>query len=347
MSASADRPADSTAVDRPILQLTSLSKHFMVRTTANPLHRPSTLKAVDNVTLGIARGETFGLVGESGSGKSTLGRLAVRLATPTAGTVEFDGRDISHLQGEELRRVRRHMQVVFQDPLGSLNPRMKVGDIIGEPLRVFDGLRGSTLHDRVADLMRSVGLDPARAAARPRAISGGQRQRVGIARAIALNPQLILADEAVSALDVSVQAQIINLLVDLRDRLGLSYLFIAHGLPIVRQVARRVGVMYLGRLVEVADVDSLFDNAAHPYTRALLAASPVPDPTLRRERVILRGEPPTPLQLPSGCRFRTRCSIAQHICAEVAPPSVEVAPGHTAECHFPGQPDLARKGKVS
>jgi len=318
----------------PILTLEAVSKHFQVRTSTNPFHPASTLRAVDGVSLSIERGETFGLVGESGSGKSTLGRVAVRLDAPTSGRITFDGQSIENQGGEQLRRTRRQMQVVFQDPLGSLNPRMSVGSIIGEPLRVFEGLRGSTLTDRVAELMRSVGLDPSRAAARPRALSGGQRQRVGIARAIALNPRLILADEAVSALDVSVQAQITNLLVDLRERLGLTYLFIAHGLPIVRQVAQRVGVMYLGRIVEVADTDDLFADPRHPYTRALLAASPVPDPTVRRERIILHGEPPTPLNLPSGCRFRTRCPMAADVCAQVAPPVVQVSPTHTVECHF-------------
>ncbi|MEE6295659.1 ABC transporter ATP-binding protein [Georgenia sp. MJ278] len=338
MSAPVTHPtAAGEVVSDPILSMRSVSKHFQVRTTANPFRPPSVLKAVDGVTLDIARGETFGLVGESGSGKSTLGRLAVRLATPTAGTIDFDGHDITSIEGEVLRRTRRHMQVVFQDPLGSLNPRMRVGDIIGEPLRVFDNLRGSALEDRVAELLRAVGLDPSRATARPRALSGGQRQRVGIARAISVNPSLILADEAVSALDVSVQAQITNLLGDLRERLGLTYLFIAHGLPIVRQVAQRVGVMYLGRIVEVAGVDELFDNPQHPYTKALLAASPVPDPSLKRERVVLRGEPPTPLNIPSGCRFRTRCPMAQDICADIAPPVVRVGPGHTSECHFAGQ----------
>jgi oligopeptide/dipeptide ABC transporter ATP-binding protein len=321
----------------PILSLSDVSRHFSVATSSNPFKPRSLLKAVDDVSLEIGRGETLGLVGESGSGKSTLGRVAVRLDRPTSGTVEFDGEDISGLDGEPLRRVRRHMQVVFQDPLGSLNPRMKIGDIIGEPLRVFDGVRGSTLEDQVAELMRSVGLDPSRASARPRALSGGQRQRVGIARAISLNPKLILADEAVSALDVSVQAQITNLLVDLRDRLGLTYLFIAHGLPIVRQVAQRVGVMYLGRLMEIGSVDDIFEDPQHPYTRALMAASPVPDPTIRRERIVLRGEPPTPLDLPSGCRFRTRCPRAEEICALEAPPFVQLGNGHASECHFAGE----------
>ncbi|WP_210769365.1 ABC transporter ATP-binding protein [Occultella kanbiaonis] len=332
---------EDVVVADPILTLDHVSKHYEVRSSSNPFVRPDLLRAVDDVSLTIGRGETFGLVGESGSGKSTLGRVAVRLSTPTSGSVEFDGLDISHLGGTNLRRVRRHMQVVFQDPLGSLNPRMDVGDIIGEPLRVFDKVRGSELDDRVADLMRAVGLDPSRAGARPRALSGGQRQRVGIARAISLNPKLILADEAVSALDVSVQAQISNLLVDLRESLGLTYLFIAHGLPIVRQVCQRVGVMYLGRLMEYGTIDDVFENPQHPYTRALMAASPIPDPTVRRERIVLHGEPPSPLELPSGCRFRTRCPMAQDVCADVAPPLVQLGNGHAAECHFAGQLEAA------
>lgn len=336
MTAITDRAATGPQVftHDPILQLRSVSKHYPVRTDTNPFTRPQILRAVDDVSLDVGRGETFGLVGESGSGKSTLGRLAVRLTDPTSGTIAFNGRDVTAAAGPELRRARRHMQVVFQDPLGSLNPRMRVGDAIGEPLRVFDGLHGAALQERVAELLTAVGLDPSRAGARPRALSGGQRQRVGIARAIALNPSLVLADEAVSALDVSVQAQITNLLMELRERLGLTYLFIAHGLPIVRQVAQRVGVMYLGRIVENAPVEELFENPRHPYTRALLAASPVPDPARRRERMVLSGEPPTPLALPSGCRFRTRCPLAQDVCALDTPPVVVIAPGHTAECHF-------------
>ncbi|QAY61979.1 ABC transporter ATP-binding protein [Xylanimonas allomyrinae] len=330
MSASSHAPVPGAG---PLLSLRSVTKQFEVRTSRRWLTAPSVLTAVDGVDLDLARGETFGLVGESGSGKSTLGRLAVRLAEPTRGSITFDGRDISHLHGAGLRTVRRRMQVVFQDPLGSLDPRMRVGEIVGEPLRVFEGLRGATLDDRVAELLRSVGLDPARARARPRALSGGQRQRVGIARAVALGPELILADEPVSALDVSVQAQIVNLLAELRETLGLTYLFIAHGLPVVRQLAQRVGVMYLGRIVESAPVDELFANPRHPYTQALLAASPVPDPGRRRERAVLQGEPPSPLRVPSGCRFRTRCPVAMAICAAEEPPVAQVGLGHQAQCH--------------
>jgi oligopeptide/dipeptide ABC transporter ATP-binding protein len=318
-----------------LLSLEGVSKHFAVRTSPNPFHKASTLRAVDDVSLEIKPSETFALVGESGSGKSTLGRLALRLLEPTSGKIVFDGEDITSVGSHRLRTLRRDMQVVFQDPLGSLNPRMKVGQIIGEPLDVFEHMRGSTLKDRVEELMTAVGLDPSRASARPRSLSGGQRQRVGIARAIALNPKLILADEAVSALDVSVQAQIANLLVELRERLGLTYLFIGHGLPIVRQISQRVGVMYMGRIVESGPIDEVFHAPAHPYTRALMAASPVPDPSLRRERIMLKGEPPSPLALPSGCRFRTRCPLAEDICAQQAPPPIEVSPGHITECFFP------------
>jgi oligopeptide/dipeptide ABC transporter ATP-binding protein len=325
------------AADAPeaLLTLRNVSKHFSVRTSANPFRRPRTLRAVDDVTLDVRASETFALVGESGSGKSTLGRLALRLIEPTSGDIMFDGEDITHVGSGRLRSLRRDMQVVFQDPLGSLNPRMKVGQIIGEPLSVFENARGSALKDRVEELMLAVGLDPSRASARPRALSGGQRQRVGIARAIALNPKLILADEAVSALDVSVQAQIANLLVELRERLGLTYLFIGHGLPIVRQISQRVGVMYMGRIVETGPIDDVFHAPAHPYTRALMAASPVPDPSLKRDRIMLKGEPPSPLDLPSGCRFRTRCPLAEDICAQQAPPRIEVSPGHVTECYFP------------
>ncbi|GAA1734552.1 oligopeptide/dipeptide ABC transporter ATP-binding protein [Microbacterium paludicola] len=321
----------------PILRLTDVTKEFAVRSGRGVFAPKGRLRAVDGATLEIGYGETFALVGESGSGKSTLGRLAVGLLPVTSGSVEFEGEQLTGMSKAQLRARRRRMQVVFQDPLGSLNPRMAVGDIIGEPLTVFEGLRGSALDDRVTELLEQVGLNPSRRGARPRALSGGQRQRVGIARAIALNPSLILADEAVSALDVSVQAQITNLMVDLRERLGLSYLFIAHGLPIVRHIAQRVGVMYLGRLVEVGPTEQLFADPQHPYTRALLAASPVPDPALKRERILLQGEPPSPMNLPSGCRFRTRCPIAQDVCAEVAPPRLVVGAAEV-ECHFPGAP---------
>lgn len=318
----------------PLLTLDGVSKHYRVSSGRGRSAARGVLRAVDGVSLDILPAETFALVGESGSGKSTLGRAALRLTDVTAGAVRFEGRDITHLRGMALRAVRPRMQAVFQDPLGALNPRMTAGAIVAEPLAAIAGLRGGELDDRVDELFRAVGLDPSRRTARPRALSGGQRQRVNIARAIALEPRLILADEAVSALDVSVQAQIANLFAELRERMGLAYLFIGHGLPIVRHVARRVGVMYLGRLVETGHVDEVFEDPRHPYTRALIAASPVPDPRVARERIVLGGEPPSPLAPPSGCRFRTRCPVAIDVCAHEAPPVVRLSPTRSVECHL-------------
>ncbi|QFG69477.1 ABC transporter ATP-binding protein [Ornithinimicrobium pratense] len=321
-----------------LVSLRSVSKHYRISQTKALRTRHATLRAVDDVSLDIARGETVGLVGESGSGKSTLGRLAVRLLEVTEGTVRFDGQDITHLPDRRLRPLRRNMQVVFQDPVGSIDPRMTVGEVIGEPLAVFEGLRGRARRERVAELLELVGLDPARADSGGKSLSGGQRQRIGIARAIAVNPAFILADEPVSALDVSVQAQISNLLVELRERLSLTYLFIGHGLPIVRQVAQRVAVMYLGRIVEIGPTDALFANPLHPYTTALISASPEAGTAdALRERVVLAGDPPSATDLPSGCRFRTRCPIARDICAEVPPPRIDLKATHSAECHFPGE----------
>ncbi len=319
-----------------LVSLRGVSKHYPVRGPGRGRTHRGVLRAVDDVSVDVRHGETLGVVGESGSGKSTLGRLAVRLIDPTSGSVRFDGQELTGLSAARLRPVRRHMQVVFQDPLGSLDPRMSIGQIVAEPLRVLDGVRGDPLTDRVSELLELVGLDPARAGSSPRALSGGQRQRVGIARAIAVNPRFILADEPVSALDVSVQAQITNLLVELQERLGLTYLFIGHGLPVVRQISQRVAVMYLGRVIEIGDVDAVFDTPMHPYTRALISVSPeasLDEP--RRERIVLRGEQPSPVDLPSGCRFRTRCPIAQEICAVVEPPRLDPGAAHSAECHFP------------
>ncbi|WP_197429707.1 ABC transporter ATP-binding protein [Auraticoccus cholistanensis] len=317
----------------PLVRLDHVSKHFTTKGAG--LFSRRTLTAVDDVSLDLPPAHTFALVGESGSGKSTLGRLALRLTEPSSGRVHFEGRDLTAMSPRQLRRTRQQMQVVFQDPLGSLDPRMSVADIVAEPLRVHRGLRGSELDDRVAALFEQVGLDTSRMRQRPKALSGGQRQRVGIARAIALEPRLLLADEAVSALDVSVQAQITNLLAELRERLGLTYLFIAHGLPVVRQIADTVGVMYLGRVVEQGPVDEIFSAPAHPYTKALISAQPVADPTYRRERVLLQGEIPSATAIPSGCRFRTRCPIATATCAEVAPPRLVSSTGHVVECHYP------------
>ncbi|HWI66276.1 MAG TPA: dipeptide ABC transporter ATP-binding protein [Symbiobacteriaceae bacterium] len=293
------------------------------------------VRAVDDVSFSLAPGETFGLVGESGCGKSTLGRVMLRLQQATAGEIYFEGRDLLKVQGRELKAVRREMQVIFQDPFGSLNPRFTVGDIIGEPLRVHRAAAGKARDERVAELLKLVGLDPSWRNRYPHEFSGGQRQRIGIARAIALHPKFILADEAVSALDVSVQSQIINLLADLQAELGLTYLFIAHGLNVVRHISNRIGVMYLGKLVEVAETEELFGHPAHPYTAALLSAAPMPNPHRRRERIVLRGEVPSPANPPSGCRFHTRCPYVQKLCREQEPLIHPVGPAHLVACHYP------------
>lgn len=323
-----------TAGASPLVEVRNLKKYFPIRTglfsrVVGHVH------AVDEVSFHINPGETFGLVGESGCGKSTLGRVMLRLQEATTGHVSYGGRDLLALRGQELRATRREMQVIFQDPFGSLNPRFTVGDIIGEPLRVHGVARGKEQADRVAELLRMVGLEPSWRNRYPHEFSGGQRQRVGIARSLALSPKFILCDEAVSALDVSVQSQIINLLSDLQDQLGLTYLFIAHGLNVVRHISDRVGVMYLGKLVEVCETEELFEHPAHPYSAALLSAAPMPNPHRKRERIILTGEVPSPANPPSGCRFHTRCPLVQPICKEQEPPLKELSSGHWAACHFP------------
>jgi len=318
---------------QPLVEVRHVKKYFPIkrglfnRTIGN-------VRAVDNVSFDILKGETLGLVGESGCGKSTLGRVILRLQEPTEGHVLFEGKNLTTMSGRELRQMRREMQIIFQDPFGSLNPRFTVGDIIGEPLKVHRLANKKERDERVAELMRMVGLDPSWRNRFPHEFSGGQRQRVGIARAISLNPKFIVADEAVSALDVSVQSQVINLLSDLQDQLGLTYLFIAHGLNVVRHISDRVGVMYLGKLVELAETDELFGHPAHPYSAALLSAIPRPNPRRKRERIVLTGEVPSPANPPSGCRFHTRCPYAQDICRQEEPPMQEVAPGHWAACHF-------------
>ncbi|MGZ7444749.1 ABC transporter ATP-binding protein [Paenibacillus sp. TH7-28] len=293
------------------------------------------VKAVDDVSLAIRKGETFGLVGESGCGKSTLGRVILRLQGATDGEVVFQGQDIHALKGQELRKLREEMQIIFQDPFGSLNPRFLVKDIIGEPLRVHRNMSAKQIDERVVELMELVGLDASRRNRYPHEFSGGQRQRIGIARAIALNPKFIVADEAVSALDVSVQSQVINLLMKLQRELGLTFLFIAHGLNVVRHISDRVGVMYLGKLVEVAETETLFLAPLHPYTAALLSAIPKPVPGRRKERVVLQGDVPSPANPPAGCRFHTRCPFAKDKCAQVEPKLIEAAPGRQVACHFP------------
>jgi peptide/nickel transport system ATP-binding protein len=322
----------------PLIALERLTIHFPLGRAGFWGGQKRFVHAVDDVSFTIAPGETLGLVGESGSGKTTTGRAILRRIEPTAGRIHFRGQDITEVRGEPLRRLRRHMQLVFQDPYASLNPRQKVADIVAEPL-VVHGLARRTrdVRDRVVELLELCGL-PADAADRyPHAFSGGQRQRVGIARALALEPDLIVADEPVSALDVSIQAQVVNLLQDLQDRLGLTYLFIAHDLSVVRHISDRIAIMYAGQLAEVADRDKVYDSPAHPYTQALLSAVPIPDPAVqrRRERIVLTGEVPNPVEPPRGCRFHTRCAYAQPLrCTDEPPALRELSPGHQVACHW-------------
>jgi oligopeptide/dipeptide ABC transporter ATP-binding protein len=317
-----------------LVRVRALFKHFPVAGSDD------VVRAVDGVTFEIFKGETLGLVGESGCGKSTVGRCLLRLIEPTRGEIYFEGRDVRALSGKALRGVRAEMQIIFQDPYASLNPRLKVRDIVGEPLVIHGAGTREERRERVAELLRKVGLDPDYMNRYPHEFSGGQRQRLGIARALALNPKLIVADEPVSALDVSVQAQVINLLEDLQSEFNLTYLFISHGLAVVEHISNRVAVMYLGRIVEVASAVELYANPQHPYTRALLSAIPVPDPTRKRERIVLHGDVPTPINPPSGCRFHTRCPDAIPECSRIDPDLREVAPGHTVACiRAPGWAD--------
>ncbi len=318
-----------------LLEVRDLYKYFPINAGVFSRH-VGDVKAVDGIDFSIRSGDTLGLVGESGSGKTTAGRVVLRLLPATKGQVLFEGTDIGELGREEMRKLRKSMQIIFQDPYASLNPRMTVGDIVGEPLRIHDLAKGKEAETRVQELLRLVGLQPYHANRYPHEFSGGQRQRIGIARALAVSPKFIVADEPVSALDVSIQAQVINLLQDLQAQFGLTYLFIAHDLSVVRHISTRVAVMYVGKIVEIADRDDLYENPLHPYTQALLSAIPIPDPAIesRRKRIIISGDIPSPVNPPSGCRFHTRCPIAFDRCKVEVPPLRSYAPNHVAACHW-------------
>jgi oligopeptide transport system ATP-binding protein len=317
-----------------LVQIRDLQMHFPVTKGIILQRQVGAVKAVDGVSFNIKQGETLGLVGESGCGKSTTGRAILQLYRPTAGEVLFHGTDLTKLKGEEMRRMRRKVQMIFQDPYASLNPRMTVGDIIGEPIKVHNLRQGKEVRTRVQELLQLVGLNPYFINRYPHEFSGGQRQRIGVARALAVEPEFVVCDEPVSALDVSIQAQIINLLEDLQDRLGLTYLFIAHGLAVVKHISDRVAVMYLGKIVELAEGRALYSMPMHPYTQALLSAVPIPDPKVekRRKRIILEGDVPSPLNPPSGCHFHTRCPIAIEKCKVEEPPFMDYGNGHFAAC---------------
>jgi oligopeptide transport system ATP-binding protein len=321
-----DQRETGNVTNQEMIRVRGLYKHFPIEGSEE------VVRAVDGVTFDILKGETLGLVGESGCGKSTVGRCLLRLIEPSKGEVLFEDKNILALKGRELRALRRQMQIIFQDPYASLNPRLKIKDIVSEPLVIHEIGSKKEREDRVADLLRKVRLDPDYMNRYPHEFSGGQRQRIGIARALALNPKLIVADEPVSALDVSVQAQVVNLLEDLQAEFDLTYLFISHGLAVVEHISTRVAVMYLGRIVEVASAKELYANPLHPYTRALLSAIPVPDPTRKRERIILRGDVPTPINPPSGCRFHTRCPDAIPDCSRIDPELRETETDHTVAC---------------
>jgi oligopeptide/dipeptide ABC transporter ATP-binding protein len=350
MSAPSQTGADPTpaAATGDLLKVTGLTRHFPVTRGVVFRRKIGAVRAVDGIDFAVPTGQTLGLVGESGCGKTTTGRLLTRLDEPTGGTIEFDGQDITHKGVGAMRPIRRDIQMIFQDPYSSLNPRHTVGAIVGAPLRLQHVDTGRSIKEEVQELLSLVGLNPEHYNRYPHEFSGGQRQRIGIARTLALRPKLIVADEPVSALDVSIQAQVINLMEDLQNELGLTYVVIAHDLSVVRHISDQVAVMYLGKLVEVADRDDLYARPRHPYTVALLSAVPVPKPTRsqgrrgRKERIRLAGDVPSPLNPPSACRFHTRCWKAQEICGTQEPPLAELTPGHQVACHFPEDaPDRA------
>jgi oligopeptide transport system ATP-binding protein len=332
------RSTASVDSGKNLLDVKALKMHFPLTQGIIFQRQVGAVRAVDGIDFFVEKGETLGLVGESGCGKSTTGRAILQLYKPTAGAVVFDGIELTKLGGEQMRKMRRRMQMIFQDPYASLNPRMTVGNIIGEPLEVHNLARGKEKTERVQELLRVVGLNPYFTNRYPHEFSGGQRQRIGIARALAVEPEFIVCDEPISALDVSIQAQVINLLEELQDRFKLTYLFIAHDLSVVRHISDRVAVMYLGKIVELADRVDLYERPLHPYSQALLSAVPIPDPAVesKRKRIILTGDVPSPVNPPSGCRFHTRCWKAQQICSEVDPEFIEHEPRHWAACHFPG-----------
>ncbi len=332
------RSTASVDSGKNLLDVKALKMHFPLTQGIIFQRQVGAVRAVDGIDFFVEKGETLGLVGESGCGKSTTGRAILQLYKPTAGAVLFDGVELTKLGGEAMRKMRRRMQMIFQDPYASLNPRMTVGNIIGEPLEVHNLARGKEKTERVQELLRVVGLNPYFTNRYPHEFSGGQRQRIGIARALAVEPEFIVCDEPISALDVSIQAQVINLLEELQDRFKLTYLFIAHDLSVVRHISDRVAVMYLGKIVELADRVDLYERPLHPYSQALLSAVPIPDPAVesKRKRIILTGDVPSPVNPPSGCRFHTRCWKAQQICSEVDPEFIEHEPRHWAACHFPG-----------
>jgi oligopeptide transport system ATP-binding protein len=322
-------------VTAPLLSVRDLTKHFPISGGPLGFRTVGQVKAVDGVSFDVAAGETLALVGESGCGKSTTGRMLMRLTEPTEGNIRFDGADLLRLSRRDMKRRRRELQIVFQDPYASLSPRQRVEDIVAEPLDVNRLAKtAADRRDRVVELLRLVGLDAVHLRRYPFEFSGGQRQRIAIARALAPNPRLIVADEPVSALDVSIQAQVVNLMQDLQARFGLAYVFISHDLAVVRHIAHRVAVMYLGRLVEVGETDALFSGPLHPYTQALLSAAPVPDPERRRSRIVLKGDVPSPARVPAGCHFHPRCPIAQTVCAAEVPRLQDLGHGHSAACHF-------------